>query len=293
MAMFRESRHPHSCILDPDDVEKYLAINAFPGQRKLKWLTVAEYCRAMKEGRQRRIPIATVYVEENGAYYLMNGQHNLHALLQYGKPYPAVIYYYVTPTMEGAWRLFATFDNHWGRTKAHVLGAAQKIMTNKDLRDLPKKVLASCSTALVALDKGGNGTPKFNRQRVADHTIHGDAIMDNPEDVLFVGKYWDAKHLRAVGTVTAIIVTRRKDERDASNFWAAVADGELLEKSNPEYKLRKALLEKRYLSVLRGSGATRHESEYNIAILWWNARRSGIEKKYAKLGSIKGLLKAV
>jgi hypothetical protein len=291
--MFQESRAPFGGEITVEQAKKLLSINDFPGQRKLNPLKVKSYIDNMDSGMHRRVDIAVAKVRgDPDRDYLMNGQHNCEAIVRRGKEYKGLITYYLCSDMMEAWELFTTFDIHGTRTESQFLRGLRGISEHEKLQEIPMSILSSCATALYSL-RDGNGTPYFSSGKLFDKRIKGLELLEHINDVLFVSSFRDADHLRNIGTTTAIITTKRKDEKQAQNFWRAVADGELLERRDPEMRLREALIKKSYVHSMGMGQTNRIEAEYSLCIGWWNARRSGKEKTCVKVGSMKDLPKVL
>lgn len=281
--MFTESRQPAFKLVTPKEAEQFIAINNFPGQRRYDPLRGRGYADNMESGNHRRIEIAVAKVKETGIDYLMNGQHNCHAVVIHGKPHPAVISYFTCDTMEDAWRLFATFDVHAGRTEQQFMLSRRGMFSDERLHALPMRLLTACGSALYSLGAGTD--PQFSAPKSRAKTAKADQVEQFAEDVLFVAPYSEQRHMMAVGAVTAIIATRRKNEKAAREFWDKVATGEMLSLSDPRRKLRDALLESRFLNEVSG-GSGRQRAVYCGCIAWWNSWRGGDVRRIVKVNAM-------
>jgi len=286
--MYEESRQPVFMLVSPKKAEDFLAINNFPGQRNYIPKKGRFYADNMASGTHRRIEIAAAKVRENGMHYLMNGQHNCQAIIIHGKPYPAVISYFICDTMEDAWRLFATFDVHSTRTEQQFMKSRRGLFVDERLHDIPLRILQCCGTALYAL--GGGTMPQFVRSTVRKKTEKADLVDEYVDDVLFVSQFREYKHLIVVGCVTAIIATYRRNKKAAIDFWEKVGSGEMLTRTDPRRKLRDALINPLYLGKSRGGG-TRQKVTCNLCAAWWNSWRSGKTRRGVKLSAMNGMVK--
>lgn len=279
--MFTESRQPAFKMLTPREAEALLAINNFPGQRPLRPLKSRDYADNMANGTHRRIEISVVKVKETGVEYLMNGQHNCHAVIAHGKPFPAVFSYYTCDTMEEAWRLFTTFDVHQARTDRMFMGARRGLFRDERLHDVPLRSLEACATALYLL---GDGTePKFGVPHPANKQIKADLVDKHADDVLFVAQFVEYRHLTTVGVVAAMISTRRTNKVAAQEFWARVADGDMLAVSDPRHRLREAL--KELSGAMKGGGYSKQRAAFIQCIAWWNSWRTNDRRRSVKVAS--------
>lgn len=284
--MYIESRQPIFRSISPKEAEAFLAINTFPGQRGYRPLKGKLYAENMDTGTHRRVEIAVVRVKETNSDYLMNGQHNCHAIIMHGKPYPAVISYYACEAMEDAWRLFTTFDVHATRTERQFMHSRRGLFTDERLHTVPLHVLQSCGTALFAItssDPKSTG-PQF-QNNAGTKTIKADLVERFSDDVLFVNQFSECDHLMRIGAVAAIIATLRKNKIAALEFWTRVESGEMLTIGDHRRKLRDALISKKYLKHTRG-GCQGQVATYTTCIVWWNAWRRGESRHAVKLNSM-------
>jgi|CryBogDrversion2_1035201.scaffolds.fasta_scaffold13716_2 hypothetical protein len=277
--MYKESRQPVFKPLTPQEADIFLAINDFPGQRKLNPMKAKLYADNMENGTHRRIELAVVRVNDTDKEFLVNGQHNCRAVGMYGKPYPAVISYYIANNMEEAWRLFATFDVHATRTEGQFMHARRGIFKDARLHAVPLRVLTLCGTALVIL--GDGESPVFFLNHGKCRTIKADAVEAHPDDVLFVAQYAEQQHMIRIGVIAAMIATLRKNREAAKTFWDYVASGDTVH-THPCRKVRDGLLDTRYLHSVTG-GSVAQQSAYDFCITWWNAWRTGANRKIVKV----------
>jgi hypothetical protein len=208
--MYYESRLPVQKLLGLREAEELLAINNFPGQKTYSPLKGKTYAENMASGKQRRIDIAVARIKGTTTDYLMNGQHNCHAVILNGKPYSAVISYYVCDNMEDAWRLFATFDVHNTRSAAQFMKSRRGIFRDKRLHDVPIRTLTAAGSALKALE---SDPPRFSA-RLGNKTECADLVEANAEDVLFLSRYNEWPHMVLVGVAAAVIATFRVSDQN-------------------------------------------------------------------------------
>ena len=274
---YSESRQPaHKDLTIREATEELLPINTFQGQRKPDQKHIQFYRENMENKTQRRLEIAVTVVKATGMRYLMNGQHVLMALLEYGKSYPAAISYFTCDTQNDAVALFATFDVHREKTEKQFMSSARFSLDDERLRTVQKGVMHACGSALHAL--GDQASPVFGLPSRLDKLAKTRLVTDHPDDVLFAEQFnTSAPHMRLVPVVTAMMVTRRLNAEAAADFWPAVATGEDLKASDPRKKLRDTLMTKSGIDVKKGVATTR--ALYIHCIMWWNAWRTGKLRK--------------
>lgn len=281
--MYSEKTRPINKFLTTREAEEILAKNNFPGQRAYNPAKGKLYADNMKQGSHRRIEVALATVRDTGEEYLMNGQHNCNALIQFGRPYPATIQHYDCETMTDAWRLFATFDGHASRTEGQFIRGRRGLFSDARLHEIPMLTMAACGTALYAINSG----PKVCFHRLvqpSSKTVKADLIEKHSRDVVFASKWAKYHHLNRVGVMAAIILTGRINEAKAIEFWDSVATGELLVLNDPRRKLRDELLESRQRSRLSSSGGKENQqTQFLLCVHWWNAWRTGANRTLVRI----------
>jgi hypothetical protein len=285
--MYTESRQPVDKEITPREAEGFLALNNFPGQRKYQPLKGRLYADNMSDGTHRRVDIAVAKVRETGVDYLMNGQHNLNAILIRNKPFKATISYYLCDTMEDAWRLFASFDVHASRTEQQFMHSRRGLFADERLHEVPLRVLQCCGTALYAL--GAGTEPQFSFSATHAKTEKADLVDEYADEVMFVANYKDYETLILVPVVTAMIATWRKNNSAAEEFWGRVATGEMMEKSDPRMRLRDTLSKRSSFSSMRGRD--RNAAIYATCIAWWNSWRTNEARRSVKVNAMNGVPK--
>lgn len=286
--MYAESRQPVFKAITPKEAETFLSLNNFFGQRQYKPTKGRAYADNMDAGRQRRVEIAVVKVKETGVEYLMNGQHNLNAILLHRKPYQAVISYFTCETVEDAWRLFATFDVHASRSEQQFMLGRRGLFADERLHSVPMRVLQSCGSALYAI---GNGTePQFRTPASHSKTEKADLVDKYSDDVIFVNRYKEHSHLLYIGCVAAIISTYRVNPQKSVEFWDRVGDGAMMATTDHRRKLRDSLLRPNFLGDIR-SGQKLQKAMFILCIAWWNSWRSGATRNAVKIKSMNDIPK--
>lgn len=282
--MYRESRQQASIVVTPEIAERFLAMESVPNERPYHPVKGKYYADLMDAREFRRVEVAVCKCNANGITYRVNGQHTCHAVILRGKPYPGVISYFVADSMEDVWRLYATFDVHAPRTERQFMAGRRPLFADTRLHDVPYSVLNLCGTALFMLGDIGT-TPVFESRRVMAKTIKADLVGSHVDEVLFVTQFAEKRHMMRVGVVTAMIATRRANDKEAGRFWEAIATGEMLGKTSCEYRLREVLLGRNSLNVPRG-GKNAQRYTYYVCISWWNSWRSGEKRSIVKVRSM-------
>lgn len=266
----------------PREAELFLAINNFPGQRKLNQQKASIYATKMSEGSMRPVDI-DVLTMPDGLKYLMNGQHVCTGIVLNGKPYPARVQYWKCDDETDAWHLFGTFDVHASRTERQIIKAARPFLGSA-LSDVPLMILQNTASALVIVR---NRTPNFE-QSVMSKTEKADLLRDHVKEVLFINDLFvgggkDNRNIFRVPAIAAMLSTFRQSPEKSRIFWSRVVTGELITRSNPEYRLRACLMSGNIAGNING-GFSRSRAFYCYCISYWNSwvrgeQRSGVKMK--------------
>lgn len=269
--------------LTPKECEEFLQYNTFPGQRPRDLRKARLYSEAMLDGSMLPCDVALAIMPD-GSMILMNGQHVLTGGCLAAKNHLFRIAYYECEQADDAWKLFAKFDTHQSRSKNVIMKGARGLFRDERLRDVPLAVLSHCGTALNALS-ASNGIPVFTSARLIDKTLHPRLVEEHPDDVLYVARFAEKKHLMRCGVVTAIIAISRQKHPKADEFWRQIADGVGFQsKLDPAYRLREQLLEGVVQADTSNSG--RHRIYYTLCVTWWNAWLTGEKRSSVKLAAM-------
>jgi hypothetical protein len=286
--MYTESKKPVDKLITPREATTFLELNNFPGQKRYNQLKGKYYSENMANGSQRRIEISIARLMDSGDEFLMNGQHNLQAVIIYGKPYPASIAYFDCDNIEDAWRLFATFDVHSTRTERQFMWARRGLFTDERLHEVPLRVLQASGSALYYL--GDKGTkPNFYIPSVHKKTDKADMVDKCAGEVMFVSQFKEYEHLMSIGVITAIISTHRVKQKESFDFWYGVGTGAEMKLSDHRRKLRDQLLSQKFLGGTLGGGTRRQRATYQLCATWWNSWRKGDERRSVKINSMNGI----
>jgi hypothetical protein len=274
--------------LTAEHAEKLLLKNTYGCQRKLKPKRVATLSRKIAKGMFRTANISLV-VSRTGVETLMNGQHQLHAIVHAGQTVDAYIETFTLTNGEGPEEiadLYAQFDDGGLRSIADI---AKTFADVHGMGDWPVRAITNIVAALTWLEFKGKSRDvnKEDRARLIGkysdeaHFAHCMAWSDGAE-----------KWFIRSAVIAAMISTWRKNKKDAEEFWTQVRDGELLKKTDPAYRLRAFLIAA--TSSRQSSDATSSLSSpragwgevYAKSVHAWNAQREGREVKF--LRSYKG-----
>ena len=226
----------------PAIAQDWLQKYRFERQRTLRQHHVQFLANLMRQGHFRPGSSVAIAVE-NGAHYLINGQHTLTAIVQSGVTITLSIETYVVSSMDEVAKLYTTFDTNLRRSVRDVM-MSQDLPSRYNLTIPQTTSFASALPIILSGFDSGARSPKHPlliqlrdpqvRQKVMDDWI--------PYASLYYGifincpKYIFNQGLRA--SVAALgITTFRYQAAKAETFWTQVAKQENLTASMPAYKL--------------------------------------------------------
>jgi hypothetical protein len=271
--------------VSPKEAELFLAVNNFPGQRKLNQAKASMYATKMAEGTMRPVDI-DVLTMPDGIKYLMNGQHVCTAIVLHGKSFPARVQYWRCENDTDAWHLFGTFDVHATRTERQIIKAARPFLGD-ELADVPLRVLQQTASALAITRKR---VPDFWQMNM-NKTEKADLLKDNASEVLFVNEVYKIggssnEPMFRVPVIAAMVATFRASPEKALRFWTRVVTGEMITRSDSEYKLR-SVLSNRSLSGSISGGHMMNRSYYCYCVAHWNSWVRGEKRSTVKIRAMR------
>ncbi len=253
-----------------------LSINTYKAQRAVKPGHVARLVEKAQAGLFHDANIAIAEMPD-GTRYLMNGQHCCHLVLQLKRSLSAVQQRFACQDDADLATLFSQFDTDIAtRTIGDQLHAW---VQGTELERFPIRCVRSVTEALAMLEHETKARIAWRAEE------RWAALYDNADLVPHIYKLVFGNRsntARAQGfvlrspVVAAMILTLRKNQPAAMDFWAKVREGEMLAKSDPAYKLREWLRSVSLSGMGRSLQATAGRREMLVrCIAGWNASRSG------------------
>jgi hypothetical protein len=245
--------------------------NRHDAQRPLNQTRVDAIRSKIESGLFRHGEIALA-VNSDGVKRLMNGQHTLKAVVDSGVAIQAVVENYHCETPEDFSLLFRQFDPAWSsRTMADMARIEAKAL-GVEWQD----AVVQLTLAAAALNKNGSRPGRVHADQrtelLKDYMKHGQWLSE-----ILYGNSDNTRFLRRRGVVAAMFRSFDACRSDASKFWCAVRDGEMLRKNQPEYQLRRFLMEHAARRVPFGSSGRvvkDHEFLCRSANAWNAFRRN-------------------
>lgn len=217
---------------------------------------VESYAADMKEGRWRQNGVPIVF-NEDGA--LMDGQHRLLAVIEYGKPIELVVARGVAD------EAMVTFD----------VGIARRLKDFLQLRgEQYAEVLAAMVNTLARYEEYGT----FQRINLSQRSLTIQQALEyfdeNAERLRYAAMVGESvkRHTPMSGAMagTLYVLFAALDEADADDFMDKLASGARLEATDPVYLLRRRLIDNRGNRDKLGQHVIAA-----LAIKAWNAYRAG------------------
>jgi len=279
--MYKLNKPPQSMTISPKEAEALLKFNTFPGQRKIREQTVAQYRDKIKLGLMRPCSVSMATLSD-GSTVLMNGQQSLSAICLAEMPHAIILEEYSCETGADAWRLYASYDVGRMRTMDDVFKGAQGLLSDVRLRQMPLRLLTTCGCALLAI-KGPRTS--FETRLTGDKSARVDIVNSHAEEVSWVSSFGDKTWMQTTGVVAAMIKTHRANPEKAEVFWEIVYSGVGIEtEQDPAAMLKEELMS----NSRKGMHARgRIGFEYAKSISWWNAWIKGVPRKSVKYAAMK------
>lgn len=267
--------------LSPSEAERVLKLNTFAGQRNLNPNHIAMLTKYIHEGTFLTGNIAVaMFHADNGARipFLVNGQHQCHAVLKSGKTIDVLYERYNCPTIDDVGLLYGMFDNHKNRSLQNLVHFEKETVYNLDWSSR----VASLVVSGASLMRYGRGSriQKVEKVRLLGEFLPqgafiNDLLTNTPDNK----PSKETRHLRRGPVIHAILLTWDKSQKGTKEFWTQVRDGEGLSKSMPSFKLREFLKESSYSVGMAVNANQRrvvsHHEMVSKCITAWNAYRSG------------------
>lgn len=279
--------------LTPILANHYLGFNTYDKQRFIRKPHVAELAEKMINGLFRFGEIGFVSKKGNKDI-LVNGQHVCHAVIKSGITVPCMLERFSVENDRQLSEIFRQFEilPKSLRDMVAIEAAALKIIW-------PVKISSLIVTAAI-IEAAGQ---KDLRWPTGMSVQTQKEWMSRDDKVKLLGKYMKegafiadifmsngiqktltgSEHLKRAAVVYIMMKTWRINQNDAEIFWMRVRDGEGLNKSMPEMKIRNFLFLTRLAvrtSAYVARSASPHEYAYRCALAW-NSFRSGHSTKLA------------
>ncbi len=222
----------------PEKAAEWLLLNTFMSQRNLRAKHVNRLASSILSGNFTTGNIAFATNPPGTKRELMNGQHQLHAVIKTGQSIIAHIETAVCPTMSDVSRYFSQFDVgavrsigdivkaeadamgvEWGRRISSLLVGAMEYINDDNTYRTPNA-----------------STTKFDRAG----SLHKNMTEGNFLSEVFTGE--NAKMMIRVPVAVAAIMTLRVDPAAAKSFWSGLRMGINFSDKDPRRPLRDFLM---------------------------------------------------
>jgi len=243
-----------------------LTLNTLPGQRFLRPRHIKYLSECISNGTFLTGDIATVRMDfDHGTEVLINGQHQLTAVILAKKPIEVVLEKYACDSEADLSLLYRQFDNHATRS----LGDITKPEAIALGLEWPLRITYLILSAAILINHA-NDMPKAKKiEYLKQYLKQGSFVVSVLPKV--IAEY---QHMFRKAVIAAMILTWEKSHEKSYDFWLKVRDGENLKREMPSYRLRNYLQkivagDSRHTSR---SMATPHEI-LSKCITGWNAFR--------------------
>jgi hypothetical protein len=248
--------------INVDDALELLEFNTYLGQRDIRIPHLSMLCNEIKNGSFLTGDIAVVKMREvgNECTFLVNGQHQLKAIIKTGISITVVYQEYECKTDEDLSDLYRRFDNHASRTLGDIVrpeAVALGIQWKKSVINL----VVTAATFFDGMSK--KSRPKVEKiKELANYIREGEFV----DSIILDSK--KQRFMMNSCVCRTMIDTWQKDRIKAKVFWMEVRDGIGLSANSPSLVLRNYLLS---TSRNRGSSQQQKRELYVKCIHGWNA----------------------
>lgn len=237
VALFNVLKHK-AIILEPEMAERYLNLNTYSAQRKLKKRNLDDLQRDIEDGLWRSAEISFAILP-NGSKILMNGQHTLKACASTGTSLFVFMVWYEVDGPAGLSALYRTFDLGRG---ARSIGDAVKAELAATKLKWPLRQATLISTAAASIE---SNSFRHNLGKARQAGLISKYMKEGEWFISIVGqRVKNGKHFMRGPVVFAMVKTWQLDNKTADRFWLMVRDGapHPFRKDHPANVLREYLL---------------------------------------------------
>jgi hypothetical protein len=259
--------------VSPTVAARWLESNTFPSQRRLRPGHVRVLSEKMKCGEFRTGEVAFV-ANGDGREMLINGQHQLHAVMQAAVDITCLVERFHCPTPKDLSHCFRQFDVGLFRSLPEMVRVEATSLGLSWSKRVSEVIVSGCALNFPSCCS-------MSRERkvelLGENLKFGQFLADLMSAVAD-GEHV-CRHLLRAPVVAAIKRTWDKAPADARMFWSRVRDGEMLVRRMPEYHLRQFLMENQ-VRWTGGKGRVCTDHEFMArCISAWNRFRSGRDLK--------------
>jgi hypothetical protein len=261
-------------VVSPTLAARWLESNTFPAQRRLRPGHVRVLAEKMKCGRFRTGEVAFV-ANGDGREVLVNGQHQLNAIIEAQTQISCLVERFHCPTPADRADCFRQFDVGLSRSLPDMVRVEAAALGLSWPDRVCQVVVSGCALNQPTETATGHRWDKVEllRPNLEFGHFFADLIAAVPDGA------HACHYLLRAPVVAAMNRTWEKDPDDALLFWGQVRDGEMLTRRMPSFHLRQFLLEFRVRwTGSHGHICTDHEFIYRC-ISAWNSFRSERELK--------------
>ncbi len=228
----------------PEMAQDYIDSTMFAGQRPLRPYHVNTLVTMMRNGHFRQGTIIT-FAMLDGNRHCVNGQHTLHAIVKYGKPYLLTIEEHEVTSEQEIASLYASFDRQLTRSYVDMFRAHEEV--DRKTYHFNRPQLEALSGAMPLVISG------FTLEARLANTIIAQSMKDGESRYRFVEAwaeeaklafdvYTNCPHalvrfLQRAAVFSVALITYRWQPEMAQKFWGAIANDDGLTRGMPEKTL--------------------------------------------------------
>lgn len=228
---------------------QYILDNCYYGyQRQIRPQCVSPLVREMKQGKWHTGSSVLKFGRIGGKLYLLDGQHRLSAVIEYGKPITflfAVTSFFSEVQIS---RAYDTIDNNLANRK--MKDSSLFAVLQKET-GISRSFLANCSKAIEVMY---HGFTRFSEKRSMETFVN--YVKDWDYEIELLYELYKESTIRGRVKNKAVIafalLTIKYKEDKAIEFWESVFTGEMLYKNDPKKRLYDHIISKGLRDMERG-----------------------------------------
>jgi len=235
-------------LITVSKAQELMELNTYKRQRRIKRHQVLFLSEKITEKEFRTCDIGVAIIGDQQV--LVNGQHQLSAIIETGMEQYGSIEYYLCKDEKDLAHLFRQYDQHTRRSLEEMVYAEMGALGITCQKEYVKNMLS-----------GIRLSNKLRGQWDSKYDIYGyhvRKIKDYMDELSFIIELFDnkliPKHMRRAPVFASIVESFWKKEKHGYDFWQNVRSGEMLASDDPEKVLRDFLLNvsmSKYSSVLK------------------------------------------
>lgn len=251
-------------LCSPAQARKAYDCYQFRRQREISRAHVTKYAQAMKAGTFKPLSVITIAMASDGAKFLVDGNHTLLAIEEYGHPFPITVEIRGVKDEADAAVLYSTFEARKRSLAAHMCAAGLDENTG-----VSPSMLAHFCPGLNMLElEFPAKIPRLQDSAARQALISRWAPWCKPIASILAGAPFNKMLEKRSATIALMFLTMKYQPEKAKTFWSDIANNRDLHETDPKHTAFT------YLSSTGGKACSAAE-QFAALSLAWNAYIDG------------------